>query len=530
VVDAEQEVGNFLKEENRELLNGISEKSLSTTKFSLNISEQFHTFFTSLSNDLETKINSENSTNKINQMKKVKMGLEDEKIIAGISDSVLQIVDEYANDETKLSQIKAAIQKNQAALQELADFEKTLLTQCMPFVDEMLQFSQQFESNLTDQSSIMLEFNKLDVQKMARKLMSMIQIFTKDFKTEKNEFADIFTDLVEFLATVIEVYDKINELEYRSELVHFLGQIHGGQCADSQTSDSNACKTYLNTSATIESNEIVREFLQIFTAYQLALFPYGGAKMQVLQSTLALFNHPVQLSTQQKVLILRSALETIKSDLSDINNKITNHKDKNVMLGSFNSRYTSSKPFYIWPNSKFSNQIKALLKGDEVTLVASVLAPGVRNAVKFQTVMLNITSSDAAVAKEVQNLLNHFQIEIFHKGESYYKCGSTFYSIAGEGLNFKASFERDEKGNFVFSNKVVESLKIGEVPLSPYTIWKFQLFHSSAHDRFDLFEQLSRLADRVDLELIGTGSYLDDKAPICNSDLGEYYNYFETLF
>jgi hypothetical protein len=210
-----------------------------------------------------------------------------------------------------------------------------------------------------------------------------------------------------------------------------------------------------------------------------------------------------------------------------MNDAITNDKDKDISVGHFNSKYLTSRPFYVWPNSKYSHEIQRLLKGEQVTFVASVLSPDVRNAVKFNELILNFNSPNAKVVAQVHKLLSHFRLKMWHSGESHYRCGNTYYAIGGDSMEFKINLESDEKGDSIMRNNVFEKMKYGDVPLSPYTVWKFQLLHRSKHDKYKLFRKLSDLAPKVDLELVGKGFFIEEGAEICNSDLGYAYNYYD---
>lgn len=235
----------------------------------------------------------------------------------------------------------------------------------------------------------------------------------------------------------------------------------------------------------------------------------------------------LESSIPQKLSLLQSTLQIIKDQLAEDDNTIVNDKDRYISVAQFSSNYKSRSPFFVWPASKFGAQIKKLLSGHQVNFVASVLHPKTENAVIFKTIMVNLTSRNPTTSDIVQNLLEHFDVEMIHGGESYYKCGTHFYSIPGDRQHFQMSFERNENREYVSVNRVWEKLRYGDVPLSLYTVWRFQLKCQSKSKNFPLlFKSLSSLAHKVDLELIGSGYFLADNAPICKKDLSRIYSKF----
>jgi len=540
VITTEQIEGDFLSPEHRQMIQSFLNetnknlKSLEQTADNLKAQKAIDAVIMDLSVKISIMKTDQNASNekKIDAFNQLISKLNKAKYIADSDAGSVGIeMIEKATSPTELEQVKASIEMNKIALKEMALYEKSLQEEFKPMVDEMISTLEQFNAGLKDKNAIELVLEKYDVKEYARKCIQMVNKFTQGFVEKEDGLESIFADLQDFLTSMIDANDKISEMQYRAQLANFMGQLQGGQCSDALTSDPVTCNSFLQISTIIRSNEIIREFLFVFTAYQQVLFPYGGEKIGVLKSTLSLLMGSSNMTAENVIFSVRPALETIQKDLAELSESILNHKDKNVVVADFNSKYISSSSFFVWPKEKYSQQIEALLSGEQVTLVASVLAPEVRNAVKFHTAMLNFTSKDVNVKNRIDELLRSFEVEMIHGGESYFRCGSRFYAIGGDKLTFTTSFERNEKGELVSRNKVFEKLKYGDVPLSPYTVWKFRLVHvSSKTDPKLRHSQLAKLAKKVDLELVGQGYYVKEEAPICDSDLGQFYNSFDNYF
>ncbi|XP_059468499.1 uncharacterized protein LOC132192518 [Neocloeon triangulifer] len=519
IIDADKN-GKFLREENIASVKDLI-LTTSTEKNSLN-SIDITSLFIAVDLDLKAKIaelkDSNGDGNEIAKLDLMKKRLQTTRYIANSGLEVAKTFSQYSNDQSVLDQVDAAIKQNQENLKEMAVYEENLHKTFKPLVEQMVKTFDSLKSNLKTQNTFELLFQQLDLKSYARKCVSMVQKLTQDLFSEDEGFATILTELQELLTTLIDAYDKIEELRYRVPLADFAGKLAGVKCLS--TSDPDACNSLQKTAQSIKTNELVREFAYVFAAYQQVSFPFGANRMQLLNTT----HLSLRSEAKEKIAeILRSVLESIRDDLSSSSTSIQNHLDADVVLTEFSSRFVSTQPFFVWPNVQFSRQIADLLNGERVTLMASV--PGSKNAVKFNWVALNMTSKDEDAAWQVHNLLKHFRIEMVHGGESYFRCGGAVYAIGGADLTFTLSFERDEKGNFVTRNKVQEKLSTGDVPLSPYVMWKFKLIYAGKEDPKVLFHKLGLLSKKVDLELVGEGSYVAEGAAICDSDLSRAYNY-----
>lgn len=121
---------------------------------------------------------------------------------------------------------------------------------------------------------------------------------------------------------------------------------------------------------------------------------------------------------------------------------------------------------------------------------------------------------------QIDELLQNFDIKITHMGNSYYRCGTSFYIINSRSIDILYSVKR-VNGEPLRVNDVYSKLRSGDILLSPYAMWTIQLENKS-NDKA-AFQKLNALADRIDLVLVGHGQYVRNDVPICDGTLDDYY-------
>lgn len=130
---------------------------------------------------------------------------------------------------------------------------------------------------------------------------------------------------------------------------------------------------------------------------------------------------------------------------------------------------------------------------------------------------------------ELDEILDGFKMTMKHMGFSHYRWHDGFYVI-GSDINvvIKRSF-RDchNSTNSCDANSAFEKLRDGNAVLSPYTMWKLKLriYETSSAE----FNNLQRYADHVDVELEGTGTYVDGDIKLDHDMMKNYYREYEYL-
>lgn len=520
IIDADNNQ-SFLKHVNREKIVAFIAKAIDVNSVH---AIEVAGLLNAVELDLKTKIAELKKCNgdskEIDKWNSINKSLQTTMYIANSGFDVARIIRQYSNDQPMLDQVENASKQHNGSFQEMAVYEEHLHRMFKPLFKQIVEHSESLGSNLKTQTEFEWHIPQTNFKSYARKCISIVQKLTQYFLIEDDEFILMLTELQELLTTLVDAYDKIEELRYRMPVADFMGKLSGVECLTAN--DPDTCNSFKKTSKSIRRNELVRDFAQVFAAYKQASFPFGASRMQLLNAShLLLCTAPNEKVSK----LLRSGLETMRDDLMASSLSTQNHQDVDVVFTKFSSQFISTQPFFVWPNDQYSHQIAELLSGERVTLVASVSAPYVKNAAKFHWVALNITSKDQDVARQVHSLLKHFRVEMVRSGESYFRCNSAIYAIGGGDLNFTTSFERDVKGEFVTENRVHRKLSMSDVSLSPYNLWKFKLVSTSQEDHKAIFAILSLLANKVDLELVGEGNYVAEDAAICKTDLQRSYKY-----
>ncbi|GFR21992.1 uncharacterized protein TNCT_343272 [Trichonephila clavata] len=184
-------------------------------------------------------------------------------------------------------------------------------------------------------------------------------------------------------------------------------------------------------------------------------------------------------------------------------------------------------PFFVWKNEQYKNEISKLFSGREIALKADVsLSDSNKEAIKFYAIDVNFKSKNETIQTQIYNTLAGFDIKMTHTGNSYYRYDDKIYLITSTNVTIIRSWERDDDKVPIRKNDVYVKIQHGNLTLSPYAVWKFQLI--KATDEIP-FQALEVFRDQIDLELIGCGSYVDKrynvKVPIEDEYVAiEYFN------
>ncbi len=106
---------------------------------------------------------------------------------------------------------------------------------------------------------------------------------------------------------------------------------------------------------------------------------------------------------------------------------------------------------------------------------------------------------------EFERKLDNFKVLLTHAGNSYYAFEGKVYMINTERQVVSHSFHRKADGHPSNTNEVYEKLLEGDLLLSPYATWTFQILSSST-SAFDELKEFRSIG--VDLLLVGFGKYV----------------------
>jgi hypothetical protein len=438
-------------------------------------------------------------------MKLVKVAQHASVIAAGV-------FEDAKNDYDKKDQIAEAIHQNEKEMDQLDQYQAALDDCIEPYMDQMQATFEKFANDTQGMAERLLIFKKFDLQKMTRQLTSLVRKFTDGFLREQQEMIGLVADLEAIVSAAMSAQTHVNQLEYSLQLSSLLGALTSTE----DCSGSELCELRLQTQVAVHTNVLLSKFLPLERAFQQAIFPFASK----LRLTPLVLGSDAQASAN----LLLQRVGSMVSELKERDEMINAEHDDDVRLAAFSSQYISSAPFYTWCQKEHRNQIYRFLKGEPVTFVADVRhADPKRNAVKFQSIGVNITAKDV----DLLPILKYLELEMTHGGENHFRCGDRFYVIASDvRVKFQMTFELDIDGDPVSRNAIVDKYSHTDVPFSPFTAWTLQLKPGQSQQAAYKLKELLQYADQVDLELFGRGTFIIDEAKICQRDLSKDFDLF----
>ncbi|XP_059474733.1 uncharacterized protein LOC132196239 [Neocloeon triangulifer] len=439
---------------------------------------------------------------------------------------VFGLVSEIKSANAKLEQIDAAIDANRLAIKQLDVYRKMIDAIFIPMLQDMGKRLNNMQTELEEANSVLTGIKAFEMKKKIREFADFATRFTGELLDEDG-FASLSAELQDVVNVLAEGYDKIEEISYRLEMKQFIGTISGGDC--NQATNIETCNAYLAARAEDEKSHLLVAFIEIFAAYRQVIFPFVADKAKFLARLVEKLRS-TGLGSDGAIREVQASLDSIKTELDDMSTSITD-QDKDIIYAIFNPKFRTGRAFYTWPaGNEHLAQVEDLFSGKDVSLVASTSERDARNAIKFKVVSLNFTSTDPKVNARVQDLLLSFRLETTHVGPSHYRCGKNNYVIGGDPLHFSVTYERDEFGNPIEINEALSKLKNGDVPLSPFTVWRFKLEHIAFDDEQAVREELLTMAGLLDMELIGEGYYVKENAEICQKGLSNSHAFMQQQY
>jgi hypothetical protein len=150
-----------------------------------------------------------------------------------------------------------------------------------------------------------------------------------------------------------------------------------------------------------------------------------------------------------------------------------------------------------------------LLNGKEVYLKSDVLDSSA-NAIKFTDIRLQFTAENSYDQNLLDSLLKTTHIKLTHMGHSQYRCDEKFFMVPHQPQTIDYSYANDANGAPLRTNNVFKKIKSGDILLSPYTLWKFQVVN-----RYGNTVHFYRFYGKTKLSLTGQAQFVKLGNPIC---------------
>ncbi|GFR13780.1 uncharacterized protein TNCT_72221 [Trichonephila clavata] len=421
--------------------------------------------------------------------------------IAEFGSICLEVKSELKNDQIKIDEINEIIQQAGNKFLRLKDYEDNIYSFIAPMLQSMENNIHNIAENLHGRSHVSLDVTKWKVQTTLKDIKLQMQQLTQGFQVKDN-LARCIEKLEEIMTTIINIYDRIQSYQEQQNLASYIADISSSSSCVINIDDSKLINAVNHLESLIRSNIALKQYKTIIHSFSQWVFPFAHNYLEKSQlpSHLELEKSLENLATKAV-----TEIKNLKMKIGLYKISVTEN-DKSIQSSEFSSRYVSTEPFFIWKNEQHKSTISKLLSGQKVAVKADVNYSAInKDAIKFTSIEFYLKSIDEAFQPELNNVLKGFDIKATHMGNSYYRYKEKIYLITSNSQSISYSFEKNGVGEPIRRNNVFNKIKNGDLMLSPYTVWEIQIISSGGKSSF---KDLEIYKDKIDLELIGCGSYV----------------------
>ncbi|RIB15257.1 hypothetical protein C2G38_2039522 [Gigaspora rosea] len=414
--------------------------------------------------------------------------LNDLNIAIETTEKVIELYDRYQKDKEKLDALSTSIKQANEDIKKLKQFEENINKAIVPMINKMQDDINNIENKINNKSHVFLDLTKWKVQTSLENIRNEIQKISKGFNIQEDTIR-YMEKLDEGITTLINIYNHIQDYYDQVNLANYIAHIYSATNKEDAT---------IELEQEIRTNILIGHFKRAKNAFKQWVFPLANVYLKVLNS----------LSDDQNIDSIISQIEILHSEIKE-RNVVINEEDKFLVEEEFSSEYKSSRPFFVWKNEIYSQDISKLLSGEEITIKAEITKSDHddKNAIKFNGICIKFKSMDKTIQYELDYELKKFNVNMVHLGNSYYRYNNKFYMIISHKQEIFYSFEKKNTKEPLRNNEAYNKIKRGELMLSPYTMWKIKLEPINKAD----FNKISKYEKEVDLELVGLGKYIRDR-------------------
>ena len=276
-------------------------------------------------------------------------------------------------------------------------------------------------------------------------------------------------------------------------------------------------------------NNLVDNFREFILIYKQNSFPYGSEYFSPLEQVILIlkeknakennggfkrlpkFNESSLNEKVDAIVLLHTKMIYLMNIENFRNFQTADFHSLNLSLE--NSTFPS---FYVWKNEEYNNEISDFLSGKEIILTSVAETNGL-NAVKFGKIGIALKSKNETVQKEVEKILENFNVTLTHLGNSHYRCNDDVYVINSDICFF--NFKYKDSNYFEVEPKHLQYF------LSPYATWilKLKPDKKNADLDYEYFSVCEKFKGLVDIHLTGKAIFLNEDNVKCENNLNEFY-------
>lgn len=434
------------------------------------------------------------------------------------------LINKFANDDEKIKAMDEVIRQVNIKSLKLEEYESQIFSHMVPMLKNMEESLINVSSQLREKSQVYLDVSRWKIQSALKDMKFQFGKLIKGFRMEE-DFTQSIENIEESFIFLIDIYDRIQIYQEKQEMTDYISNVVLSDVSNNNINDITLRRSFSYAEEVIRSNLIIDRYKSAISALKQHVFPLAYYYLNELTLPSVLQMEDNFQSLLNKVV---AQVEKVNIKLIEYETSIQHH-DGFVMNACFKKHYISSKPFAVWKNNNYKDEISKLLAGEKVALKSDICSSdSEKEAIKFNTIGLNFNSLNETLSFELNSLLKGFIINATHLGNSYYKFKNDIFLISTKSQNIVFSLENNQNGKPVLINNIYSKIESGNLMLSPYAMWEFQLINSA---KLIKFNELSKYVDSLDIELEGCGSFITKEADIGMTYMDQYYEseYFETF-
>ncbi|RIB15750.1 hypothetical protein C2G38_1560688 [Gigaspora rosea] len=315
--------------------------------------------------------------------------LNDLNIAIETTEKVIELYDRYQKDKEKLDALSNSIKQANEDIKKLKQFEENINKAIVPMINKMQDDINNIENKINNKSHVFLDLTKWKVQTSLENIRNEIQKISKGFNIQEDTIR-YMEKLDEGITTLINIYNHIQDYYDQVNLANYIAHIYSATNKEDAT---------IELEQEIRTNILIGHFKRAKNAFKQWVFPLANVYLKVLNS----------LSDDQNIDSIISQIEILHSEIKE-RKVVINEEDKFLIEDEFSSEYKSSKPFFVWKNEIYSQDISKLLNGEEITIKAEITKSDHddKNAIKFNEIGIKFKSMDKTIQNEIDYELEQF--------------------------------------------------------------------------------------------------------------------------
>jgi len=426
------------------------------------------------------------------------------------------IYNEYQSDKDEIARLSAMVDKAAKQVESLKLYEQAVYDLLIPFTEEIIAEMDEAAQQMANQSSVFLRVTRWEVQKTLREYNYFLQDFTQAFPDIAKQYALQVENLMEAMTLMIDLYDCIEQYNKQMQFADYIANINCPRAIGASLGEPAAI-LYQKIDLAMQASLLLTEWDRVIQTFQQWVYPFEDA----FQNDLKTNNIPdymapeiTYVSEMYSFMIpdIQKRVTGLSASLTAYKNAAFEAVDSVLIHNEFNSDKVSTVPFHVWKNEDEEKRITQLFLGNQITLSVSpeFTYQKEMRAVKFTIAEIEPKARNETIQAELKAELDKLRVIITHSGVSRYLHEDSMEEMVGGNLTIQYNFERDNEGQRLGKNNVYKKLETGDLILTPYTLWTLQLKKAQINTPFD-FNEFSKFASLVDLELIGKGSFVRQK-------------------